>query len=415
MSRQRCSGFTLIELLVVMFIIALVSVATLPTILPALAHRQVSESARIVQATIEGARDAAIRANAPRGVRFLADPGFPGSTTATGMPLAYNRMLAIEPGPDYSEGRVSIRGSQADAPNFAGGAALRIEECQRDGMGLPNARTSWYWNIRVGDRIRLATSGRLYTIVGPEVSANAERFVNVGDPGIVPVNPNEAGSEYLFLVNGVDDDQDGYVDEGFDGISNDVDAPTTLVDELDEWEMEAWVGAELSTATTNAPYTIRRRPVPTQGARVVDLPSDVVVDATTWDTTKERSRLPVDANTLAVEIMVSPNGTVIPTTLYSSPASAGVVPFLHIWLSERGDVQSPVATTGVPYTLPMPTGASNYPAAKDASPRFLSGERRLVTINTRSGNIVTNEMEVFDGTDVGAPFYEAQSGIRGAK
>ena len=40
-------GFTLVEILVVIAIILIVSVLALPTVLPALSHRQVSESARI--------------------------------------------------------------------------------------------------------------------------------------------------------------------------------------------------------------------------------------------------------------------------------------------------------------------------------------------------------------------------------
>ncbi len=58
-------GFTLIELLVVITIILIVSAVALPTVLPALQHRQVSEAARILQAVLAGARDAAIRDNAP--------------------------------------------------------------------------------------------------------------------------------------------------------------------------------------------------------------------------------------------------------------------------------------------------------------------------------------------------------------
>ena len=67
-------GFTLIELLVVMLIILLVSAVVLPTVIPAISHRQVSEAARILQAALAGARDAAINNNAPAGIRLLPDP-----------------------------------------------------------------------------------------------------------------------------------------------------------------------------------------------------------------------------------------------------------------------------------------------------------------------------------------------------
>ena len=61
---------------------------TIPAVLPALQHRQVREAARLVQATIEGARDVVIRANAPRGIRLVPDASFPGSTTDSTVPLA---------------------------------------------------------------------------------------------------------------------------------------------------------------------------------------------------------------------------------------------------------------------------------------------------------------------------------------
>ena len=69
-------GFTLIELLVVILIILLVSAVTLPTVIPAIAHRQVTEAARLLQGNLVGARDAAIHYNAPRGIRLLPDPAF---------------------------------------------------------------------------------------------------------------------------------------------------------------------------------------------------------------------------------------------------------------------------------------------------------------------------------------------------
>ena len=414
MPPRRRPAFTLIELLVVITIIAIVSAVALPTLLPALNGRQVSETARLLQASIEGARDAAIRSNSPRGIRLLPDPAFPGGAAGTNAMLAYSRIIPIEPAPDYTEGKVSIRGIQTDAPVGFGGNALRIEESRVDPMGLPNARTSWYWNVRVGDRMQIGGIRRMYTIVGPEVIANPERFVNVGNPGTTPTNPNQAGSEYLFLVNGVDDDGDGYVDEGFDGVNNDGNTTGTLVDELAEWESEAWVPplGDMQV-TTDQPYIIKRRPVPTQGARVIPLPSNMVVDASSWDSTQERSRLPLDPGTFTVEVMVAPNGQVIPNTFYSSPAAASIVPFLHFWVAERGDVHPPTvpakATPAGTPRLPMPEGVVAGAAAT------LKGGRRLVSVNMRSGNVVSNEVETFDPANVNAPYFEAQSGSREAK
>ena len=78
----RRSGFTLIELLVVILIILLVSAVTLPSIISAMSHRQVSEAARILQAALVGARDSAIHNNAISGIRLLPDPTINGINLA---------------------------------------------------------------------------------------------------------------------------------------------------------------------------------------------------------------------------------------------------------------------------------------------------------------------------------------------
>ena len=399
MKRPR-PGFTLIELLVVITIIALVSVAVLPTVLPAIQHRQVSESARLVQAAIEGARDAAVRANAPRGVRLLADPAYPGSTTDPTAPLAFSRLIAIEPAPDYREGRVSIRGDSADPPSLANGAALRLEESRVDTNGFPNPRTSWHWNLRVGDRIQIGRAaegenqaGLFYTVVGPVVESSPERFVNLGPPGTASslTDANGLEVEYLFLVNGGDDDGDGWTDEGYDGVDNDGDG---TIDELDEWEQEHWNGEQAIRGATNDLYVVRRRPYPTQGARVVELPSGVVIDATTWATTRERSHLPIDPESLACEFLVLPSGAIVPAARFSSPSSADVVPFFHLWIAERGDLIEPAAT-----------GVTRLPEPK--------GEARVITVNTRSGLVATSDPAgTFDAGQPHAPFYAARGGER---
>jgi hypothetical protein len=62
----------------------------------------------------------------------------------------------------------------------------------------------------------------------------------------------------------------------------------------------------------------------------------------------------------------------------------------------------------------MPEETPGYPAAADASPRYLKGERRIVTLIPRTGLIATNPGDRFDGSDTMAPFYAGRNGIRTA-
>src|SRR5262249_27456170 len=153
------------------------------------------------------------------------------------------------------------------------------------------------------------------------LNQNPELFVNDGPPG----SPTQAGSvtdakgntyfpEYLYLVNGVDDNGDGFVDNGWDGFDNNY---NFIIDEYAGWinpatsqpiETEQWTGTEFTILALNPlglrsiPYTILRRPTPVAGSREVTLPGGIVIDATTWNSTQERSRLPIDPKTLYVDI-----------------------------------------------------------------------------------------------------------------
>jgi len=485
-------GFTLIELLVVMVIILLVSAVVLPTVLPAISHRQVSEAARILQAALAGARDTAINNNAPAGIRLLPDPVFNGQTSNVNgvnvVPtlgpwkiLASNRYIPIQLAPDYSEGLVNVDpatsaslaslvaafnnagvanpGAYFPYPAQNGGfylagslAMLYVEQSvYNPTTNLFNSPTSWYWNIRIGDKIQFNNTGIWYTIVGPMNIYNPELFVNVGDPGTTPpllrtlANGTNYNPEFLFLVNGIDDNKDGYVDNGWDGVDNDGDGIIDQVTDssnISEWvEIETWQGAILNVNNQNIPYIITRRPVVSPGSRETPLPSNVVVDLTTWNAqyfnatfsgttgvtyVSERSRLPVDPTTGYVDILLYPNGTVVPTTEYSSPSSFGMnSAFYHFWLAERGDLFDPVANTGIPYLLPMVRastypGGTPYPFPNDPlGTRALTGERRLMTLYTRTGQLVTNQVETFDATAIppgpgpNFPFLAPQQGIRG--
>jgi prepilin-type N-terminal cleavage/methylation domain-containing protein len=468
-------AFTLVELLVVILIILLVSAVALPTVLPALSHRQVSEAARILQSALAGAKDAAIHDNAPSGIRLLPDPTLSGIDPATGLlnpalPLAANRIIPIETAPEYTEGLVSVNltppvppinlpypgGGGGNYPisnnAFPGANVLMIEESLAGPSG-PNSPTSWFWNIRVGDKLQINGAGPWYTVVGPMTIAptnpnslgqNPELFVNVGPPGTTsPLVRGNFNPEFLFLVNGQDDNNNGWVDEGFDGVDNNGNGVVdeVLYNGVSEWEPETWEGSVFTQGVSNLPYTIQRRPAPVSNARAVALPSNVVIDLTTWNEAyftallangkpyrSERSRIPIGAlspYTGYVDILVYPNGTVVPTTIYSSPSSVGLTgAFLHFWLAERSDVATPTqptVDTSNPPLLPVPQGLAplRFNGAE------LKGEYRVVTLFSRTGQITTNENPPFDAVDflaTGAtngnyntsfPFLQAQQGVRG--
>ena len=107
----------------VILIILIISAVALPTVLPALAHRQVSEAARILQGALVGARDNAIHNNQPSGIRLLPDPALQRAQSdhrrcsIASQILACNRIIPIDPAPEYSEGYVRISPAPHSRPH----------------------------------------------------------------------------------------------------------------------------------------------------------------------------------------------------------------------------------------------------------------------------------------------------------
>ncbi len=201
--------------------------------------------------------------------------------------------------------------------------------------------------------------------VGPAGSAVAVSESARPGHGIT-VNP-----EFLFLVNGLDDNNNGWIDEGYDGVDNNLsfelaNGTTHLTDELAEWELEAWPSADRgepirSTSRTRSSGGRRRSAT----AREISLPTNVVIDMTSWGNgvgSRSARRFPpgvINPFTGYVDILLYPNGTVVPTTIYSTPSSFGMSgAFFHFWLAERSDVASiqldPVTNLPTPLVAGQP-------------------------------------------------------------
>jgi prepilin-type N-terminal cleavage/methylation domain-containing protein len=523
------AAFTLVELLVVLAIIGLVAVATLPVVLGSMQQGAINEAARQLHGELAQARDRAIQANAPRGFRLIPDAYDP----TIGI-LTYSHLQAIEPAPDYTDGRLHdlsnavlttgnaepFRPVQPLPPapgfsqlthffEFAPGdfryddRAINGPLCQIpysyayaptgfrfrtwsvvaeskysnvSGVVLPNDPTSWYWNIRQGEKIRIENAGGLHTIAGPiqpllvaSQVVNPERFVNFGQPTAYQSYPGNAVYEFLIVLDGIDNDGDGFTDEQFDGINNDGDfypaghplAGRPVIDpgfngiddnldgQIDEpLEMflhfnpdgsviynpffsEYEPEGPLTSSQTALRYTINRRPVPTPNSREIALPTGVVIDATTFDSrppfVPERSRVPVDPYTLFVDILVAPDGKAVQMAANANPAPPMEFAFYHFWLADADGVNAPFDAAQLQqmgnyrFRLPMPAGTTGDPQinpmtyTQDVYPPglpTLRGNRRLLSVNTKTGQIATTSVETFATNNPSRPFQDAQAGSK---
>ncbi len=300
-----------------------------------------------------------------------------------------------------------------------GANVLMVKEIVVGTNGSLNEPTSWFWNIRVGDKLQINGSGLWYTVVGPMVvgpaGGNSELFVNVGAPGSQsPFGEFQGGfpvfPEFLFLVNGIDDNQNGWIDEGWDGVDNNLQPGACERRPVLDGRPPR-VGARepgprrMLQAAAALPYTIQRRPSPTASSREISLPTNVVIDMTTWANSsltnpplaaipglangfQERSQFPpgvVNPYTGYVDILVYPNGTVVPTTIYSTPSSYGMSgAFFHFWLAERSDVHGIAVNNGV--FVPIVAGQPFYladrqhQAAAQRRPSRIRGRRSRASI-----------------------------------
>ncbi len=103
--RRAARGFTLIELLVVVLITLVLTAITVSVINISVDGDKVRSGARQIQSYLEGARDRAIFAKEPRGVRFLLDPTDPRTVSS---------LVYIAPTDPWTEGTVLLERPDGD-------------------------------------------------------------------------------------------------------------------------------------------------------------------------------------------------------------------------------------------------------------------------------------------------------------
>lgn len=369
-------GFTLVELLVVLVIVAIVAAVTLPAVSGWRESSRLDAAATLVQGEMVAAR-ARAELRGAAGIRLLPDPTFPivrrddGSIDPDAV-LAYDRIAPLEAGPGYTSGLVAVRGpSEGYPPGFTPARNRLVLEGERlaaDGSLLEP--TGWEWNVRCGDRVELL--GRSYTVCGPvavgPAGGNAELFVNYA-PAWPALDRGDGAVEWLYLVDGLDDDGDGYVDNGRNGLDDDGDGH---VDGESEWsEEERWgPGAD---GLRRASYVIHRRPVPAPGSTGVAL-AGVVIDATGWQSAvAPRSAIVVDPWTGAADLLFDGSGRVEPARAVATPTS---IRWHHLWITPREAVGLDVpAATGRLVSIDAKTGRAS---AGDADPADPAASRRAM-------------------------------------
>lgn len=145
----RRSGFTLIEMIVVIVVVLVVSGLAISLAAPDNNARRLRESARQVQAMLQGARAKAIETGRPVGVLIEPDGVAPFRASSL-----QNIEVASSYAGDLLDSRVTI-----NIPNFS--------DLTKGQVVLNGSDVGWQGLLKVGDLIRFNNQGHFYRIVGP--------------------------------------------------------------------------------------------------------------------------------------------------------------------------------------------------------------------------------------------------------
>ncbi|MDX1967327.1 MAG: prepilin-type N-terminal cleavage/methylation domain-containing protein [Planctomycetaceae bacterium] len=393
---RAARGFTLIELLVVVLITLVLTAITVSVINISINGDKVRSGARQIQSYLEGARDRAIFAKEPRGVRFLLDPTDPRTVSS---------LVYIAPTDPWTEGTVLLERPDGD----------------NDGNPANNGDT--------GDSLNIApyndSADAVWVLRGFDGDTNTYTrdtgWKGLYDRGVLRDGariqiPYGTGAWYTI---------DTRLFSSFDPTDGDPPLRLLLQQEYREpADTPATSVQAFDRASPSLKYRLELLPAPMPNQEPIQLPKGVVVHldrcsndpdgvgGLTRDPNLRGNRLPstwrrsiTPANawspsfeyTPYCDILFSPRGSVT-----GFEASSGLI---HLYVADQKDADRDRIDWSIrrdpmdaaPWTAPeMVPGLT----ASDAAEAYQRSDKVIVSLFTRTGAITTNPIYVnADGTD----------------
>jgi len=365
-------GFTLVELLVVVVIMLILAGLTLSAINFGMTGERISAGARQMQSFLEGARDRAIYAKELRGVRLLVDETNPRTVTS---------MVYIGAPELYSEGMIWLERPDNNNDQKADNPSVTV---------VRGFDTSWYLLKQrgmLGIYEDLNGDGKFQP---KQEDLNKNGVFDLNAPRI-RIPGDKTGTWYTVLTNRLT-------------ASNEVLLLTTPYRDPGTTEATGVLAFESGGPNT---YQLELPPRVLPNEDPALLPSGIVIDL-------DGSKIPsswrpgpgspiTTPYSSHMDIMFSPSGVVV-----GAAASAGLI---HFYLAEPVDVDKTVSVLG--RTSNSWQVGQAVPGEVFKIPDDPVGDRRVVTLFTRTGKISTHPIRPDDyDTDNFAddPFFFAETG-----
>ena len=299
--------------------------------------------------------------------------------------------------PGRFHGDVSVPGLPAGAAVLSGRTPMPMLYAHREvayastGHHL-NPPTSWYWNIRIGDKVQINGAGQYYTVVGPMSYAShstpscSSTSGRPARPAAHALHSRQRASTPSFSswsTARTTTRTGSWTTAGTAStttatatstrpVTSRVPASTTS----SEWiEREHGSGPRSRTRRRRPRLSLHHRPPPFALARLAGDDASLgrggrshgMAAVVLRHRVRERAIAAAGRSDHGVRRYPAPAerpGRADDHVLQPRLRSGWRSTFYHFWLAERADLFDPLAQQNVPYLLPMRAGSANYPNAE---------------------------------------------------